>query len=227
MPAAVKSQTRAAKPVPVDSPANSPVNPGPVQFEVISASDAYGLGHSARLGHSDGLGHSARLGQLSVPTHKCADWLNYLIAPKQGVQLLSAQNQAERLILLFRADQRLYQHLARQLNPAAGMAGAPVQVARAKAAEATQEATRAIAVEEVKAQLQVSGPQEPGPQETEPQETEPQETVPQEIILEPATARSVSSRTRSRASTRQTASGAQTPVVLEISASKSPRRAAG
>jgi len=70
----------------------------PIHFSVISTEDG------------------ARMGKLRVPYRKSADWINFLVSPRQQVQIVLAENHRSGLILYFQADDRLYGYLNEQLQ---------------------------------------------------------------------------------------------------------------
>lgn len=58
----------------------------------------------------------SRLGRLDVPTPRIAEWLNFLVSPKQGVTIISAEQDEAYIRLYFLANERLYSYLDGQLN---------------------------------------------------------------------------------------------------------------
>ncbi|MBD2093600.1 hypothetical protein H6F90_00325 [Trichocoleus sp. FACHB-591] len=58
----------------------------------------------------------SRLGKLSVPTQKVADWINFLVSPKQGAQIVSARQDEDYLTLYFQGDEGLYAYLDGRFN---------------------------------------------------------------------------------------------------------------
>lgn len=57
-----------------------------------------------------------RLGKLDLPHHRVADWINFLIAPKQHAQIVSADQRRTGVTLYFRGDDRLYTHISQRLH---------------------------------------------------------------------------------------------------------------
>jgi hypothetical protein len=71
----------------------------------------------------------SRIGKLSLPNRKLADWLNFLVSPRQQVQIVLAEEQRGGLTLYFQADERLYSYLSNRLNtPAAQTSSSKVAV---------------------------------------------------------------------------------------------------
>jgi hypothetical protein len=58
----------------------------------------------------------SRLGKLSVPVQKAADWINFLVSPKQGAQIISARQDDAWLTLYFQGDEGLYAYLDGRFN---------------------------------------------------------------------------------------------------------------
>jgi hypothetical protein len=58
----------------------------------------------------------SRLGKLSVPVQKAADWINFLVSPKQGAQIISARQGDAWLTLYFQGDEGLYAYLDGRFN---------------------------------------------------------------------------------------------------------------
>lgn len=58
----------------------------------------------------------SRLGKLSVPTQKVADWINFLVSPRQGAQIVSARQDENYLTLYFQSDEGLYAYLDGRFN---------------------------------------------------------------------------------------------------------------
>ncbi|GEM_PF-6061905 len=58
----------------------------------------------------------ARVGKLDVPHRKAADWLNFLVSPRQHVQLVFAEHRRGGLILYFQANETLYAYLDKRLS---------------------------------------------------------------------------------------------------------------
>jgi hypothetical protein len=58
----------------------------------------------------------SRLGKLSVPAQKIADWINFLVSPKQGAQIVSARQDDDCLTLYFQGDEGLYSYLDGRFN---------------------------------------------------------------------------------------------------------------
>jgi hypothetical protein len=69
----------------------------PIEFSVVQTDDG------------------SRLGKLRVPYRKSADWINFLVSPRQCVQIIFSENQRSNLILYFQADERLYTYLEQTL----------------------------------------------------------------------------------------------------------------
>ncbi len=59
----------------------------------------------------------SRVGKLDIPHRKAADWINFLVSPRQQVQIVFAEERKGGIILYFQADERLYQYLGERLNP--------------------------------------------------------------------------------------------------------------
>lgn len=72
--------------------------PSPIQFCVVDNEDG------------------SRMGKLGVPHRKVADWLNFLVSPRQDVQLISAQNHRSSVTLYFQASDHLYNYLNQKLS---------------------------------------------------------------------------------------------------------------
>ncbi|WP_421658322.1 hypothetical protein [Leptothermofonsia sp. ETS-13] len=66
----------------------------------------------------------ACVGKLSIPNRKLADWINFLVSPRQQVQIILAEQRRGGLTLYFQADERLYQYLRNRLNHSAEQAAA-------------------------------------------------------------------------------------------------------
>lgn len=62
--------------------------------------------------------HNTELGKLEIPTKKIAAWINFLTAPKQHAQIISAEQQRTSLILYFQAPEELYSYLDHRINEA-------------------------------------------------------------------------------------------------------------
>lgn len=56
------------------------------------------------------------LGKLTVPIGKVADWINFLVSPKQGAQIISAIQDDDCLTLYFQGDEGLYAYLDGRFN---------------------------------------------------------------------------------------------------------------
>jgi hypothetical protein len=63
----------------------------------------------------------SRVGKLSIPHRKSADWLNFLVSPRQQVRIVFAEERRGGINLYFQADERLYTYLQNRLSsPAEG-----------------------------------------------------------------------------------------------------------
>lgn len=58
----------------------------------------------------------SRVGKLGIPNRKLAGWVNFLVSPRQQVQILLAEEQRGGLTLYFQADERLYSYLQERLD---------------------------------------------------------------------------------------------------------------
>ena len=58
----------------------------------------------------------SRLGKLSIPIEKVVGWINFLVSPKQGAQIVSALQDESGLTLYFQGDESLYAYLDGQFN---------------------------------------------------------------------------------------------------------------
>jgi len=58
----------------------------------------------------------SRVGKLCVPHRKSAEWINFLVSPRQQVQIVFAETRRNNLILYFQAGDRLYNYLCDRLN---------------------------------------------------------------------------------------------------------------
>lgn len=58
----------------------------------------------------------SRLGKLSIPTQKVADWINFLVSPRQGAQIVSARQDEDDITLYFQGDEGLYAYLDGRFN---------------------------------------------------------------------------------------------------------------
>ncbi len=58
----------------------------------------------------------SRVGKLSMPNRKLADWINFLVSPRQKVQIVLAEERRGGLTLYFQADDRLYTYLENRLG---------------------------------------------------------------------------------------------------------------
>lgn len=58
----------------------------------------------------------ARVGQLTIPHRKSADWINFLVSPRQQVQIVFAETRRSTLVLYFNGDDRLYSYLSDRLG---------------------------------------------------------------------------------------------------------------
>ncbi|UBF28946.1 hypothetical protein K9N68_14540 [Kovacikia minuta CCNUW1] len=61
----------------------------------------------------------SRLGKLSIPHRKSADWINFLVSPRQQVQIVFAEERRGGINLYFQADERLYAYLQTRLTSSA------------------------------------------------------------------------------------------------------------
>ena len=72
----------------------------------------------------------SRLGKIRIPYRKSADWINFLVSPRQGVRMLEAENHRSGLILYFQANDQLYIYLEQKLtNQPASKAQEPIPAA--------------------------------------------------------------------------------------------------
>ncbi|MGA7933042.1 MAG: hypothetical protein WCA35_05800 [Kovacikia sp.] len=70
----------------------------------------------------------SRVGKLSIPNRKSADWINFLVSPRQQVRIVFAEERRGGINLYFQADERLYTYLQNRLNnPTEESAGATNQ----------------------------------------------------------------------------------------------------
>ncbi|MBF2077138.1 MAG: hypothetical protein IGR76_01095 [Synechococcales cyanobacterium T60_A2020_003] len=60
--------------------------------------------------------HDTELGKIEIPNKKIAVWINFLTAPKQQAQIISADQQRNGLILYFQAPDNLYTYLDHRIN---------------------------------------------------------------------------------------------------------------
>ncbi|QZZ22842.1 hypothetical protein J5X98_11135 [Leptothermofonsia sichuanensis E412] len=58
----------------------------------------------------------SRIGKLSLPNRKLADWINFLVSPRQRVQIVFAEERRGGLTLYFQAEERLYSYLLNRLD---------------------------------------------------------------------------------------------------------------
>lgn len=58
-----------------------------------------------------------RLGRLWVPLLQIADWINFLATPHYRAEIISAEQDNDRLSLYFVASEGLYTYLEAKLNP--------------------------------------------------------------------------------------------------------------
>lgn len=58
----------------------------------------------------------ARVGQLTIPHRKSADWINFLVSPRQQVQIVCAETRRSSLVLYFNGNDRLYSYLSDRLG---------------------------------------------------------------------------------------------------------------
>lgn len=73
---------------------------------------------NAKIQFSVQTAHDRRIGKLDVPYQKLADWLNFLVSPRQQAKILSAEQTRHRLTLYFQASDSLYEYLDRRCNAA-------------------------------------------------------------------------------------------------------------
>ena len=57
-----------------------------------------------------------RLGRLGIPLPQIADWLNFLATPHYQTDIISAEQESERLSIYFEASEGLYSYLEVRLN---------------------------------------------------------------------------------------------------------------
>lgn len=62
--------------------------------------------------------HNTELGKIEIPSKKIAAWINFLTAPKQHAQIISAEQQRSSIILYFQAPSELYAYLEHRINQA-------------------------------------------------------------------------------------------------------------
>lgn len=72
-----------------------------------------------------------RLGRLQIPFSQMADWLNFLLAPQYGAEIISAEQQADSLSLYFEASEGLYLYLQSRLKSPLATATDKFQTLRA------------------------------------------------------------------------------------------------
>ncbi|MDB9526857.1 hypothetical protein PN498_12730 [Oscillatoria sp. CS-180] len=63
-----------------------------------------------------------RLGRLKVPATQAADWLNFLVTPHYRADIVSAEQDGDRLSLYFEASEGLYTYLENKLMAGLKMA---------------------------------------------------------------------------------------------------------
>ncbi|MBW4519649.1 MAG: hypothetical protein KME16_08105 [Scytolyngbya sp. HA4215-MV1] len=61
-------------------------------------------------------GEGGRLGKLDVPNRKVADWINFLVSPRQQVHIISAESRRGGLTICFQASDVLYAYLDKKLS---------------------------------------------------------------------------------------------------------------
>jgi hypothetical protein len=61
------------------------------------------------------------LGKLDLPHHKVADWINFLVSPRQQAQIVFATQLHNGLTLYFRGSNKLYAYLDRHFNGQVGI----------------------------------------------------------------------------------------------------------
>jgi hypothetical protein len=64
-------------------------------------------------------GDGVRLGKLDIPNRKIADWINFLVSPRQRVQIISAESRRGGLTICFQASDVLYAYLDKKLGSSA------------------------------------------------------------------------------------------------------------
>lgn len=69
--------------------------------------------------------HDTELGKIEIPNKKIAAWINFLTAPKQQAQIISADQQRNGLILYFQAPESLYAYLDHRINDKSDNAASP------------------------------------------------------------------------------------------------------
>lgn len=57
-----------------------------------------------------------RMGRLSIPAAQVARWLNFLVNPQYGAEIVSAEQQHEALDIYFYANEGLYLYLLMKLG---------------------------------------------------------------------------------------------------------------
>ncbi|MBE7381896.1 MAG: hypothetical protein F6J95_010850 [Leptolyngbya sp. SIO1E4] len=57
-----------------------------------------------------------RLGRLRVPLPQVADWLNFLVTPHYQADIISAEQERNRLSIYFEASEGLYSYLESRLT---------------------------------------------------------------------------------------------------------------
>ncbi len=58
----------------------------------------------------------SQVGKLSIPHRKSADWINFLVSPRQQVRIIFAEECRGGINLYFQADDRLYTYLQSRLS---------------------------------------------------------------------------------------------------------------
>ncbi|MBW4527719.1 MAG: hypothetical protein KME18_21455 [Phormidium tanganyikae FI6-MK23] len=61
------------------------------------------------------------LGKLNLPHHKVANWINFLVSPRQQAQIVSAIQLQDGLTLYFRGSDKLYAYLDGHFNCQVGV----------------------------------------------------------------------------------------------------------
>jgi hypothetical protein len=70
-----------------------------------------------------------RVGKLDMPHHKVADWLNFLIAPRQQAKIISAKQRRTGLTLYFQSNENLYSYIHQHLEVGETTAETPLNSA--------------------------------------------------------------------------------------------------
>ncbi len=62
----------------------------------------------------------SRIGKLNVPHPKIADWINFLVSPRQEANIISATPYPDRIVLYFQGNENLYAYLDGHINAEVG-----------------------------------------------------------------------------------------------------------